>query len=359
MKRFSIVFLSVIAFSCKQSIESTTPTHENISESVYASGIIKSKNQYNAYSTVNGLIQDILVTEGDLVKKGDALIRIVNESSRLNTSNAKLASEYADLLANADKLKVAKINCELAYSKLKNDSLLFVRQKNLRSQGIGSLNEFEQRELVYKNSVTNYEVSLMNYHDLKRQLEFNSNQAKNNLKISSTLTGEYTVKADNNSKVYKILKEKGEYVNTLNPVAILGDATEFLLEMKVDEFDIARLREGQKVLVTMDSYKGKVFEANLTKIEPIMNEQTRSFTVEAQFISKPELLYPNLTAEANIIMRTRENALTIPRNYLFEDSLVLVNKKEKRKVVIGLMDYEKVEILSGLTRSDMIYKPAQ
>lgn len=77
----------------------------------------------------------------------------------------------------------------------------------------------------------------------------------------------------------------------------------------------------------MDSYKGKVFEAKVTRIEPIMNEQTRSFTVEAQFISKPELLYPNLSAEANIVIQTRENALTIPRNYLIGDSLVLVNKK--------------------------------
>lgn len=359
MKRHFITLLLIIAVSCKESTETTTPAHENISESVYASGIVKSKNQYNVYAAVNGLISDILVTEGDLVKKGDVLIKIVNEPSRINTSNAKLASDYADLLANADKLKAAKANSEQAYSKLKNDSLLYVRQKNLRSKGVGSLNELEQRELVYKNSLTNYEVSLLNYHDLKRQLEFNSNQAKNNLKISNAIAGDYIVKADANGKVYKILKEKGEFVNTLNPVAILGDAAEFLLEMKVDEFDIARLREGQKVLFTMDSYKGKVFEAKVTRIEPIMNEQTRSFTVEAQFISKPELLYPNLSAEANIVIQTRENALTIPRNYLIGDSLVLVNKNEERKVVIGLMDYQKAEILSGLTSSDVIYKPEQ
>lgn len=359
VKRYFIAFLSLIVFSCKESTETTTPTRENISESVYASGSVKSKNQYNVYSAVNGLIQDIMVTEGDLVKKGDVLIKIVNEPSRLNTSNAKLASDYADLLANADKLKAAKVNSEQAYSKLKNDSLLYLRQKNLRSQGVGSVNEFEQRELAYKNAVTNYEVSLLNYHDLKRQLEFNSNQAKNNLKISNAIAGEFIVKADANGKVYKILKEKGEFVNTLNPVAILGDAADFLLEMKVDEFDIARLREGQKVLFTMDSYKGKVFEATVTKIEPIMNEQTRSFTVEAQFISKPELLYPNLSVEANIIIGTRENALTIPRTYLMVDSTVLVNKKEKRKIVIGLMDYQKAEVLSGLTSDDVIYKPAQ
>ena len=46
---------------------------EKITESVYASGIIKSKNQYQVYAAVSGLIQQILVSEGDVVKKGDML----------------------------------------------------------------------------------------------------------------------------------------------------------------------------------------------------------------------------------------------------------------------------------------------
>jgi multidrug efflux pump subunit AcrA (membrane-fusion protein) len=272
-------------------------------------------------------------------------------------SNAKLASDYADIRSNADKLRAAKVNSDLAYSKLKNDSLLFVRQANLRKQGVGSMVELEQRELAYKNSVTNYEVSLLTYRDLKRQLEFASNQAENDLKISNALAGDYIIKANADGKVYKILKEKGEFVNTQNPVAILGDASEFILEMKVDEFDIVRLREGQKVLFTMDSYKGQVFEAIVTKIEPLMNEQSRSFTVNAQFISKPAVLYPNLSAEANIVINTKERALTIPRNYLIGDSVVLVNKDERRRVNVGLRDYQKVEILSGLSASEVIYKP--
>jgi RND family efflux transporter MFP subunit len=357
MKYFLFGFLFLVAMSCKKKTEVTSPSVVNISESVYASGTVKSKNQYQVYSTVNGLIQEILVTEGDLVKKGAPLFKILNEPSKLNMSNAKLASDYADIRSNADKLKAAKVNSDLAYSKLKNDSLLFVRQANLRKQGVGSMVELEQRELAYKNSVTAYEVSLLNYRDLKKQLEFASDQAKNNFRISNALAGDYVIKADADGKVYKILKEKGEFVNTLNPVAILGDASDFILEMKVDEFDIVRLQEGQKVLFTMDSYKGQVFEAIVTKIEPLMNEQSRSFTVNAKFISKPAILYPNLSVEANIVINTKEKALTIPRNYLIGDSVVLVNKDERRRVTIGLRDYQKVEILNGLSASDVIYKP--
>ena len=353
------LFIILLAVSCKPSNEKINPTIESISESVYASGIIKSKNQFQAYSTGNGLIQEILVSEGDTVRKGDPLMKVLNESSKLNTYNAKLAAENADMYVNADKLREAKVTIGVALSKMKDDSLLLARQRSLWSQGIGSRVQFEQKQLAYKNSAANYEVTRLRYSELKRQLEFASNQSKTNLKISTSLAGDYFIKAESTGRVYKILKEKGEFVNTLNPVAILGDANEFIIEMKVDEYDIARIRQGQKVLFTMDSFKGEVFEASVEKIEPLMNEQSRSFTVKAAFITKPPLLYPNLSVEANIIIRSKEKALTIPRSYLIGDSMVMLSKRKMKKVVIGLMDYQKVEILSGLTPKDLLYKPAQ
>jgi len=357
MKNNLFLFAILIAASCKSGNEKTNPTIENISESVYASGIVKSKNQYQVYSTVNGLIQEIMVAEGDIVKEGDPLMKVLNESSKLNTDNAKLAEDNAAMYSNTDKLSEAKVAIRFALSKLKNDSALFTRQRNLWAQKIGSLNEFEQRQLAYKNSTANYETARLHYLELKRQLEFASQQSKTNLKISNALAGDYLIKADAAGKVYKILKEKGEMANSQSPVAIIGDATAFSIEMKVDEYDIARIRQGQKVLFTMDSYKGEVFEATIEKIEPLMDESSRSFTVDAVFVTKPPVLYPNLSVEANIVIRSKEKALTIPRSYLIGDSMVKMGKGKIRKVVVGLKDYQKVEIVSGLTAQDIIYKP--
>jgi len=114
---------------------------------------------------------------------------------------------------------------------------------------------------------------------------------------------------------------------------------------------------GQKIVIALDSYKGQVFEATVDKIYPIMDERSRTFKIEAHFIKAPLKLYPNLTAEANIIIRTKINAITIPKNYLINGDYVLVNKDEKRKVKIGLSDYQKVEILEGLKAEETIYKP--
>jgi multidrug efflux pump subunit AcrA (membrane-fusion protein) len=357
MKTTPYFFIILLALSCKSSNEKIHPVIESISESVYASGIIKSRNQYQVYSSVNGLIQEIYVSEGDTVQQGDPLIKVLNESSQLNTFNAKLAADNANIYANTDKLSESKVTMGFALSKMKSDSLLFVRQSSLWSQGIGSRNDFEQRELTYKNSVANYQVTVLRLHELQRQLVFASKQSNTNLKISNSLANDYIIKAETPGKVYKILKEKGEFANTVNPIAVLGDAREFLIEMKVDEYDIARIRKGQKVLYSMDSYKGKVFEASVLKIEPLMNEQTRSFTVTAVFITKPLALYPNLSVEANVIIRTKGNAMTIPRSCLTGDSAVIMSNGDSRKVVTGLKDYQKVEILSGLTVSDMITSP--
>ncbi len=356
---FLLVSVLLGAVSCKKEQEKTQVTVENITESVYASGVVKSKNQYQVFSTVNGLVQRIFVTEGDMVKIGDPIIQVINKTAQLNTENARLAADYAAFEANADKLNELKINIDLAKAKRANDSLLLERQRNLWAQQIGSQNELEQRELAYKNSTASYTALLLRYNDLKKQLNFAAQQSKKNLQISSTLTGDYIVRSDINGKVYSLLKEKGEMVNTQSMVAIVGDANDFTLELQVDEYDIAKIWLGQKVFINMDSYKGQIFEAKIEKINPIMNERSRSFTLEAGFVNKPPVLYPNLTTEANIVIQNKEKVLTIPRNYLVDETFVLMENNQKVKVETGLKDYQKVEILRGVSPNDIIYKPAK
>lgn len=355
--RLCLFFLVPLFISCGSKVEKVKPVTENITESVYASAVVKAKNQYQVFSTVSGNINKIFVTENDLVKAGAPLINVTDKSSSINRENAGLAAAYADLNTNQEKLTDVKNSIALAQSKCSNDSLLFVRQQNLWNEGIGTKVELEQKELAYKNSKTALASAKIKYNDLEKQLQYNSKQAKNNLAISQYKESDFTIKSDINGKVYSLTKEQGEMVNPQMPLAIIGDATVFLLELQIDEYDIAKIKPGQKVLLTMDSYKGEVFEATVSKINPMMNERSKSFTIEAEFIKQPPVLYPNLTAEANIIIKTKEKALTIPRNYLINGSQVIVDKDKKLDVITGLKDYQKVEILKGITADDFIYKP--
>lgn len=62
-----------------------------------------------------------------------------------------------------------------------------------------------------------------------------------------------------------------------------------------------------------------------------MNERSRSFEVEASFTQQPDVLYPNLTVEANIVLQSKENVLTIPRKYLVDEEYVWISATEKGK----------------------------
>lgn len=351
---FAIVMTLV---SCSSRQEKTKVSVESITESVYASGIVKSRNQYQVFSNANGLIKKIMVKEGDLVAAGQPIISLVNEASKLTAENAELNAAYSSLEANRDKLNDLRINIDFARSRMRNDSSLYERQKNLWSQQIGTKFQLDQAQLAYENSATAYKSALLRYNDLQRQIDFASQQSKKSAQISNTVLGDYTIRSKISGRVYSVSKEEGEMVNLQTPIAVIGDATDFLLELQVDEYDIGRIKVGQKVLVNMDSYKGQTFEAAIETIDPIMNDRSRTFKVDAGFITKPQTLYPNLTVEANIVIQTKENALTIPRNYLIDDSVVIVSNREKRKVVAGVKDYQKAEIISGLKKDEVILKP--
>jgi len=353
-----LAFLLLLMVSCNKKQEQTTPIEEKITASVYASGMIKTLNQYQVFSTVNGLVAEKFITEGDIVKKGSPLLRISNSTVQLNEDNAKISADYALMQSNLEKLNELQTNIDLAQAKMDNDALLLQRQKNLWKEQIGTQNEVEQRELALKSSSGTYEAAKLKYKQLQKQINFQEKQSQKTLQISRNIVGDYIVKSEVDGKVYNILKEKGEMVNAQTAIALIGNANTFLLELQVDEYDIAKVKIGQKILITMDSYKGKVFDAIVAKINPLMNERSKSFTIEATFVKQPEALYPNLTCEANILIQEKEKALTIPRNYLLNGDSVILSNKEKKKVTTGLKDYQKVEIISGLSVNDIIYKPA-
>lgn len=358
LRYLPFLILSGLLFSaCKKQREMTHPTMGEISESVYASGIIKSKDQYHVFSTVSGLVQKILVKEGDLVQKGDGLFVIQNETSKLNAENAKLSADFADWNTKGDRLNELAGAIETAKSKMLNDSLLLLRQRGLWAQQIGSKVELEQRELAYTSSQNAYEATLLRYRDLQQQLRFAAAQAQKILSISQNTAQDYTIRSQVAGRVYSVLKEVGELANAQNPIAVIGQADAFVIELQVDENDIVRIQKGQRILLNLDSYKGQVFEAEVSKIDPFMNERSRTFAVEANFTKKPPVLYPNLTTEANIIIRAKVNTMTIPRGYLLDDSLVTLENNSVRKVKTGLKDYVKVEILSGLDTNESILKP--
>ena len=342
---------------CGKKIEKQYPQREDITQSVYASGTIKSKGQYEVYSKVPGIIEAILIKEGDIVKKGQAIIRLSNTAQSLSYENAKQNAQFNSTITNKEKIEQAKTELELAKSKMDNEASLLSRQEKLWSQEIGTKNELDQRALNFKNASTLYKAAKLKLDDLEKQINFQNSQTNRSAAISAVNMNDFIIKSQVDGKIYSINKQLGELANIQSPVAIIGDATNFYVELQIDEFDINSIIKGQKVLVSMDSHKGETYEAFLENIYPIMNERTRTFKADALFVKKPENIYPNLSAEANIVIQVKNKALTIPRSFLIDDTYVLLANKEKRKIVVGLKDYDKVEVLSGISEKDELVKP--
>ena len=350
------VILISLALSCKNKKITLQPEVKSITESVYASGFIKSKNQYEVFGKSNGVIEKVFVTEGMRVKKGDPIFQLDNKNLKIATENARLASNATDYKKNAAKLLDAKNIIELAEKKVINDSLLLERQKNLWSKNIGSRIELEQKELNLENSKVSLANAHVKYEDLNRQLKLSSDQSKNNLEIAKIMEDDFIIRSEVEGVIYKINREKGELINGTEPAAVIG-TDEFIIELSIDELDIVKITKGQQVIIRMDSYKSEIFEAEIISIDPMMNMRTRSFQAEAVFTKKPSKLFPNLTVEASIVINTKQDALTIPRKYLINNSTVILEGGKLQEVETGLMDYDLVEIKSGINENTKLELP--
>ncbi|GMQ26777.1 efflux RND transporter periplasmic adaptor subunit [Algoriphagus sp. oki45] len=356
---FGLLF-SLLLFSCgKEGEETVFPEYKAITESVYASGLVKAKDQYEAFTMASGPIQEIFAKEGDTVKAGDPILLIYNEAEKLRKENAQLAQSFADQQANQTRLRDLELAISFAKNKLYNDSLLWVRTKNLWDKGIGTAVELEQRELNFRNSKTSYESSLLRYRDLKREIEYNSKSAGKNLAIIQVVENEYTLRSKIDGVVFSLLKEVGEMANPQTPLAIIGSPGEFILELQVDEYDIAKVEVGQPVIVSMDSYKGETFEAEITKVYPIMDSKSKTFTLEAVFTKAPIKLFPNLSLEANVVTQVSLKTLVIPRNYLLGENQVITTDGDTLTVKVGIKNFQYAQILEGLSNTTELILPNQ
>lgn len=357
MKRFFSLIVVLNLLSCGNDFEKTSPSAGSITESIYASGYIKSDNQYSVIPKVGGIIDHVYVESGDLVIKGSPIISIYDENQQLNSENAALTAKFYDFNSNVERLKQLFSQIDLAKAKMINDSSQYERQVKLSKDGVGIQVDLENSALTYKNSSTVYKNSIRDYYEYKRQLDYNSSQAKKNVQILGNTQRDFTVYSEIEGKVYNINVNKGEMVNQQTIIAVLGDAQKFVLEMQIDENDILKIKLGMEVIVSMDSYPDEAFKAVITKINPYMDKKSKTFVLEAEFVEQPSILYPNMNFEANIILQKRDQVLLIPRNYVVKDSLVINAKGDTLLIKTGLKDYKMVEILSGISATDILRKP--
>ncbi|RNL75296.1 HlyD family efflux transporter periplasmic adaptor subunit [Sinomicrobium pectinilyticum] len=357
-KNLIICLAGLLGFSCGQRKEKVFPERMLLTESVYSSVTIQPDSLYQIYSAVGGILDYNLVEEGDPVNKEDPLVQIINLTPELNRENARLALELARENYKGRAAVLDEIRDEIAAASMnyRNDSLNYIRQKNLWEQKIGSKMEFDTRKLAYQLSGNTLSLLRNKYYRTKNELETRLKQAENNYKTSQIAATDFTVKSKIDGTVYALYKNAGETVSLQEPLGAVGCTHSFVIEMLIDEVDIVKIKKEQKVLVTLDAYGTEVFEAVVHKIYPEKDERSQTFKVEALFTKQPPVLYPGLSGEGNIIIARKEDALTIPKVFLSADDKVLT-ENGLVKVATGLQNLDRVEILQGIDEKTPLLKP--
>jgi len=358
MKSWIVPYLFLVAVSCSKQEEKTLAKERFLTESVYASATVQPDSLYQVFSAVSGILENVFVEEGDLVTKTNPLFEITNSTPKLNTQNARFALELAreNYKGAAAILNSIKDEIEAAKLKYSNDSINYFRQRRLWQQRIGSEAQLEIKKLNYELASNQLRLLKSKYIRTEKELLTSVKQAQNNYLSASINTKDFTVTSKMQGKVYVVLKEPGEIVTSVQPLAAIGSANQFVIVLLVDEVDIVKIAKNQRVLIQLEAYDQEVFEAVVAKIYPKKDERNQTFKVEATFTNPPEVLYPGLSGEANIVIATKENALTIPKSYLLENNKVKTDEGLIR-IEAGLQNMDFVEILSGIDANTHIYKP--
>ena len=150
--------------------------------------------------------------------------------------------------------------------------------------------------------------------------------------------------------------EVGEPVVPGQPVLEVVSLDRLYVSAPLDEIDIGRVREGLPARVTLDPYRGRVWQGAVSRVSPVVNdvrEQNRTLEVEVEMRPDPTAPQPKpgTSADVEIILARRDSVLRVPTNAVIEGKRVLVienGQAVSRDVKTGLKNWDWTEIVDGL-----------
>ncbi len=360
MKNLTKIVLPIISLillsSCSSKKNEIKPIRKNITETVFASGILEPDSLYNLTARAEGYIIELNFKEGDLVKTDEILAVIDNKHNEINAKSAEelYRIAYENTTPNAPALKQAKVNLDLAKQKLEQDEKQAIRYKKLYELNSVSKLEYENAKLAYENSKTGFISAQENYELQKQQAEQQLIIQQSQKRLNAVSKNYNKIKAVIGGKVYNKMKEVGDYVRKGDIIAIIGSAHNLYALLNVDESNISKVQLNQKVIIELNTQKTKLYNGIVSEIYPAFDVQSQSFYCKVRFVDSLGFKISGTQLQGNIIVDNKKNVLVIPRDYL--DYGNKVNLKDSGLVVVktGFISNDWVEILSGLDENSVL-----
>lgn len=295
-----------------------------------------------------------IVREGTVVKKGDYVAtldpadveeRIISaedavEMFLVNLDNAKIDSSLV-LSSARDEIRQARdlvLDREIRVEQSVYESVAVQRQAQISLET--SRRSLEQKNRNYSQLVRRHELFIErakeNLKDQQEQLEMLV-QLKRDLRVVATAEGLVVYARDNDGTKVKI----GSYVSRWSPlIATLPDLSTLQSVVYVKEIDIAKVRSGMTVRVTIDAFPEEQFRGVVTRVanvgQEVQGEFYSAFKVEVKVDPAGKVLLPGMTSTNNIVVESIREAITVPRLAVFKnDSLgSFVYKREGISAVV-------------------------
>jgi HlyD family secretion protein len=305
---------------------------------VTASGEIKPTTYTNVQAQGFGRITDILVREGDRIKKGDRLLlqENVQANADVQAQSAAMNSSESGILAADASYKSAQADLLLQKANQEKAKLDYERGQGLYKDGLIPKQDFDQRKTSYDAAAASVDSASAKVLQLKAQLEQSRSQLNQN-KAVLTRTRDILSKTTYVSPIKGIVSylpvRLGEYVvpgiqnSNGSFLMTLSDMSIVTAEVKVDETDIVNVRMGQDAEVTIDAVPGKIFHGKVTAIgsqavlrssglattqSTTSTQEAKDFKVVVTLDSPPENLRPGLSTTAKIKTAEKKSVVAIP-----------------------------------------------
>jgi HlyD family secretion protein len=352
----------------------TKATRETLVSSLNTNGKVEPIEWMPVRSERAGVITRTWVSRGQFVRKGDPLVELDTRVASADLSKAQAAIQEAQaqqqVLTQGGRVgERQQIEADLARARLD----LGAAQKSYQAL----------ERLVAKQAATRQELDsarqLVDQLELRIQaLEKNKTalvtgidkdiakarlqEAQSSATVAQTNLDLSVIRAPMDGTVYDFDLRQGSYVNPGDPIAKVGRLDRVRVTVYVDEPDLGRVREGELVTITWDALPGHQWKGKVDKLPAqIVPLGTRQVGEVGCIIENPDRdLLPNANINADIQATVVDNAIAIPKEAIrrqgSETGVMLLqgDRVVWRKVTLGISNYTKSQVLSGLNDGDAV-----
>ena len=328
-------------------------------EAVYATGTVEAYDRVTIKARVAGAVAQLKVREGDRVKKGDLLAVIDSPTLKYELAKGKIDQWAASQQASKGSPLVASIE---AQAKATEAELKGARDDRDRLQKLVAAGSSTQAELDRAdNKVAMLEAQLAAQQAQRRSLVIDlaakasgSNAAVDEL---AARLADAELRSPIDGVVLSRSVEMGEYVPLNGPLVRVGNVDALVLECSVDEADIGRITLGKKAAVALYAFPKQAFHGAVFEILPDADRAKKAFLVKVRLSDAPAGMRSGMSAEVNLVVDEHPGALLVAADSIDANGnvwLVAGDRVESRKVVIGIRDMLRAEVLSGLLEGDRV-----